>query len=356
LRDDQIQDRIDNPEAFAPLVSGVFTPTHMASMGPTGFVVFSFLVLIQNRKQAPLGVADVAGRQVARFLGLGSATAIRALKRLENEGYISKHHEKKQQQGWLIKKARTGKGRRTKSDPKMDHPRSANGSEVIQKRITSDPPADHPRSKNGSLFSRSNGEQTTYAQTEAVKKSEDVVKKSEEEKEEVDASSLAPIAPRYRRAPTDFVWFLADDTLTWTPEIPTELQNRFPARTRQIERRGKTWLDELRGLSNWHSEAPPSKKKRSTAQRWLFGTKFWAEERSALHAEKFRPASAGIPKAHEGMIGRDMDERAQDEARIEACPRDHDRERVKSATGRKWMCPGICGWYERVIENEKVGA
>ena len=318
MRDDQIQERIDNPEAFAPLVSGVFTPKHMARMGPTGFVVFSFLVLIQNRKQAPLGVADVAGRQVARFLGLGTATAIRALKRLESEGYISKHSEKKQQRGWLIKKARTGKGRRTKSDPKTDHPRSANGSEVIQKWITSDPPADHPRSKNGSPSSRCNGEHKTYAQTEVVKKSEDVVKKSEEEKGRSDASSLAPIAPRYRRAPTDYVWFVADDTLTWTPDIPAELQKRFPARTRQIERRGKTWLDELRGLSNWHSEAP--KKKRSTAQRWLFGSKFPQEERSALHAEKFRPARAGIPKAHEGMIGRNAEWRAQDEAKIRACP------------------------------------
>ena len=172
-------------------------------------------------------------------------------------------------------------------------------------------------------------------------------------------ASAAPIGARYRRASTDLVWFLADDSLSWTPNTETELQKRFPARTRQIQRRGKTWLDELRGLSNWHASAPPSKKKRMTAQRWLFGRKFPQEERDAVHAEKYRPAPRDVTPAHrarydEGLVQTE-ESRAAIAAAVAACPVDHERDGIRGGERIRY-CPKRCGWVTPIVSTGKSQA
>ncbi len=133
-----------------------------------------------------------------------------------------------------------------------------------------------------------------------------------------DAGS-APIGkhPRDAKEPSDLVWFEPDDSLAWVAEIDVELAKRFPERTAQLERRGETWEGHLRSLSSWHATAPKSKRKRVSAHRWLIGTKFRAEERSAIHASGHRPkggASVGGAKTFEQMQ-REDDARRLEQAR-----------------------------------------
>ena len=91
---------------------------------------------------------------------------------------------------------------------------------------------------------------------------------------------------RHARKPTDLIWFTQADELGWKPEAITALTKRFQALT---EKNGG-WESTLQALSNWHTEAPRSKRKQMSAHKWLFVHLFPKQEREALHAARHRPA------------------------------------------------------------------
>ena len=108
--------------------------------------------------------------------------------------------------------------------------------------------------------------------------------------------------------------------------------------------------NELQKLND-RLEADPEQRKNLATRITTWFTR--AVDYKKLHA-KAPSQRTGLSRAHEGMIDPGVEWRAQDEASIRACPRDHDRERIKSPTGRMWMCPDICGWCERVIETVEL--
>jgi len=163
-------------------------------------------------------------------------------------------------------------------------------------------------------------------------------------------SADAGIGSRYARLESDVVWFNRDDSLDWTDKAVRELEKRFPARTEQLARRGEDWLTELRGLSNWHESAPKSKKKRVSAQRWLFGRLFPTAEREAIHAEKHRPARVSAIQQAETYMQPDPAAEAEESAAVRACKRDHEREGKR---GRRFaFCPDACGWKQLLPREE----
>ena len=159
-------------------------------------------------------------------------------------------------------------------------------------------------------------------------------------------SASAAIGSRYQRKDGDVVWFNPDDSVGWDGRAATVLEKRFPARTRMLARRGENWLTELRGLSNWHESAPKTKKKRVSAQRWLFGRLFPTAEREAIHAEKHRPTPPSAVKQAENY---QLADPGETKAAIRACKRDHKRERVKGSD--VWYCHDKCGWTELLPEE-----
>lgn len=159
------------------------------------------------------------------------------------------------------------------------------------------------RKKDGETVKRS-ATVTETTDTDTDKRSLDTQNPSVLETSETGNSRTREFHPRYSKKRTDLVWFNENDSISWNEDEPlaleSQLRERFPARTRQIEGRGKTWFDELNGLSNWHADAPPSKKKRMTAQRWLFGRKFPNEERNAAHAARHRPLPLAVTSGRSG--------------------------------------------------------
>ena len=110
---------------------------------------------------------------------------------------------------------------------------------------------------------------------------------------------------RHARNDSDLIWFTESDELNWTPETIAELTKRFPALT---EKNGG-WDSTLRALSNWHAEAPLSKRKQLTAHRWLFQRLFPKREREAVHASQHKPPRR---KTDDDLMRERWEKRAKD--------------------------------------------
>lgn len=164
---------------------------------------------------------------------------------------------------------------------------------------------------------------------------------------EGDSDSASAEIGRHVRGEGDLVWFNPDDSLGWHDSAVTELQKQFPARARELNRRGEDWLSELRSLSGWHATAPPSKRKRVSAQRWLFGRLFAKAEKSALHAEKHRPARASPRDESDTWRKTPEDEREEREALAAIARCAVHRMPDGRVQGRgHWQCKAGCGWTE----------
>lgn len=153
--------------------------------------------------------------------------------------------------------------------------------------------------------------------------------------------------PRYLREASDWVWFTTDDSIEWREGVVDELAACFPVRTEQLERQGRTWLDELRSLSTWHRDAPKSEKKRSSAQRWLFRKLFPKDERKAIHASNHRPPARAAARTPQALGAEPEYERPE----RKPCDRDHAREHITGTSVR--YCVDRCGWSEHIPKKAK---
>ena len=189
----------------------------------------------------------------------------------------------------------------------MDHRRSSSGS---------------PRSKNGSLFHISDTKQTRSGAGE-------VEKNREEEK-------------LYIANKKNFWWDKDREQISGTEKAWGDMREKWIDRGLSV---GAFEAGSV-ALNIWLEDRPGKRRK---------GANFANRLNNWMLTQLTRgTTSRSHPKSHEGMISPSVEWRTQDEASIRACPRDHDRERIKSATGRMWMCPDVCGWCERVIETVEL--
>ncbi len=105
LSDDEARARIDmngKKANYLQLRLGVFEEKHHGTLVGETFRVFAFLASMANSRREPVGFVELGRNQLSRLLGVGPVCISRALRRLEDAGYI-----KTEPKGYLVLKYRS---------------------------------------------------------------------------------------------------------------------------------------------------------------------------------------------------------------------------------------------------------
>lgn len=359
---------------------GVFEEKHHEILVGETFRVFVYLASMANGKRKPIGLVELGRNQLSRLLGVGPNTTSRALRRLEDAGYI-----RSEKRGYVVLKLRVEIGVQTGSetdphhDPTLDPKRIHAGSET-------DPPTDTPtdpkRIQSGSetdplnrvtatnkavdgpymVDGRANEKQTVDEEQDCAFGAGGETSAPEPQNAEDSAPEFSLTSEVEDSDPVigPVFWDSGKDELSidedWLREEIESYQSdlgvdlsREEYEHEALRLRNELVRDpRLRACIKLASTGKPS----SAAQfkrlaSYVSGRfKETLQRKSDRATRPKRDGGSRVPtREHEGMLTRDADARAEDEAAIEACSLDHERDRVKSESGKHWLCRDRCGWY-----------